>query len=260
MIRTASATPPGRTTTHLSYPPCRRGAVQAEQTAKLSDVQIERYSRQIVLPEIGARGQQRLLATALAVVAARGEAPALPYLVAAGAGRLGLMNLTTSACARAAIAVTNPDTTVVSLTNCSDAPALQDSLRPYQAVIDGGESGELRAALNRACVALGIPLVAGTAAGDEVCITTFAGHLRGVPCYACIVSPLPHEAADSPLREVAADLLGTLQAAEALKCVLEVGEPLYGRLLSFDVARGAVHSTPLPKNAACAVCGGGARA
>jgi sulfur-carrier protein adenylyltransferase/sulfurtransferase len=225
----------------------------------LSAVQVERYSRHLRLEEIGLEGQERLREARILIVGAGGlGSPAALYLAAAGIGTLGIVdgdvvdlsNLqrqvlhTTDRVGRpkvdsAAItlAALNPDVRLVThrerLTE-ANAVAL---MRGYDVIIDASDNFATRYLINDVALDLEVPVVHASILGFEGQLTVFAA--RGAPCYRCLfAAPPPPELAPScqeaGVLGVLPGILGTLQAAEALKLVLGIGEPLIGRLLIFD--------------------------
>jgi len=237
----------------------------------------ERYTRHILLKEIGGPGQQRLKAATLALVGAGGlGAPAALYLAAAGAGRLRLIdddavsldNLqrqiifrTTDAGAakveRAAQALTalNPNTRVEAVharLNESNAHGL---LEGADVVLDGTDDFAARFAVNAACRELGIPLVSGAIGRWEGQVAVFTA---GGPCYRCLVPEIPPEAETCARVGVVGPLpgvIGSMMALEAIKLIAQAGEPLIGRLLVYDALNAAARTISLKRDPACSVCG-----
>lgn len=213
----------------------------------LTDQQIERYSRQIILPNVGGRGQEGLLSASVALVGT-GElcVTAAQYLAAAGVGRL-----TVPAPVLAAVEDLNPD--------CRAQPSSSaEVVRSHDVVISAGAPLETCRAVNAACVACGTPLVWGELGGRVGQVTVFAGHRPDAPCYQC-ARPQPNgevEAADV-LAGVTAALVGTLLATEALKAVLGIGRSLTGRMLVYDLRGTVVHESALSKDPLCIDCGAG---
>jgi len=229
------------------------------EPGSLTGDQVERYSRHLRLEEIGLEGQERLRQARILCVGAGGlGSPAALYLAAAGIGTLGIVdgdvvelsNLqrqvlhTTDRVGRpkvesAAItlAALNPDVRLVThhdrLTD-ENAAAL---LGGYDVVIDASDNFTTRYLINDVALGLQIPVVHASILGFEGQLTVFSA--RGAPCYRCLfAAPPPPELAPScqeaGVLGVLPGILGTLQATEALKLVLGIGEPLIGRLLSFD--------------------------
>jgi molybdopterin/thiamine biosynthesis adenylyltransferase len=246
----------------------------------VNDEQLLRYSRHILLPEIGIEGQQRLCAARALVIGAGGlGCPAALYLAAAGVGRLviadgdkvDLTNLqrqilyrTESVgapkveAARHALNALNPEVEVIALQARIGADAMATLVGEADVVLDCSDNFATRHALNRACVASRKPLVSAAAIRFDAQVTVFDQRQPEAPCYACLF-PEDGEVEDvqcavmgvfAPLTGVA----GALQAMEAIKLIAGVGESLGGRLLLLD-ARGAEWRTVrVSKDPACAVC------
>jgi molybdopterin/thiamine biosynthesis adenylyltransferase/rhodanese-related sulfurtransferase len=246
----------------------------------LSDEQMERYGRQLLLPEVGVDGQRRLLAAKVLVIGAGGlGSPAALYLAAAGVGTIGLVdddqvelsNLQRqllhgterlgqpkTASARQALGELNPGTRVVEHRERLDTDSAERLIGGYDVVVDGSDSFETRYALNEAAVRLRKPVIQASVYRWEGQVTTllpFAG-----PCYRCMhPEPLPEElapdCATAGVLGAVTGLAGTLQALEACKLLLGAGEPLVGRLLTFDLRRVEFREVAVPRDPACQTCG-----
>lgn len=236
----------------------------------------ERYARQIVLPEIGERGQQRLLDSKVLIVGAGGlGAPAALYLAAAGVGTLGIVDsdrverhnlhrqvihadARTGAAkvdsARAAIEALNPTVRVATCNQLLTSDNVDAVCRGYDVIVDGSDNFATRYLLNDACLKLGVPDVHGS-------IYRFQGQVavfwppRG-PCYRCLhPAPPPPEIAppcgEAGVLGVLPGVIGLLQATETLKILLGIGAPLAGRLLRYDALRGDFSSLKLDPAANC---------
>ncbi len=218
----------------------------------LSDAQIERYSRQVILPEVGAAGQQRLLDGGVALVRSAASDAALLYLAASGVGRIGLIEGSHPRNALTALAV-NRDTTIEALT-LDQVHA--NTLNTYALMIDASDSEAHHQRLNRICVALGIPLLVGTVRGSMAMLAMLVGPATNAPCYACVAPQLdPGDRGESVLDPATTVLLGSLLATEALKCLLNVGSSLSGQRLTYDSAGATFEYTPLARRPGCPVCG-----
>ena len=245
----------------------------------MNDDQLLRYSRHILLDEIGIEGQTRLLQAHALVIGAGGlGAAALPYLAAAGVGTLtivdddtvDLTNLqrqilhTTEsvgqpkvASAQAAIARLNPDVRVNAVQRRLDADAIGALLGGVSVVLDCSDNFATRQAANLACVRAGVPLVSGAAIRFDGQISVFDSRAGG-PCYACLFPP------DEPAPEVACATIkkktpidskvGTVQAAEALKLLCGIGKPQEGRLLMLDSRRMEWTEVRVQRQPDCQVC------
>ncbi|MFQ5664991.1 MAG: ThiF family adenylyltransferase [Candidatus Binatia bacterium] len=234
----------------------------------LTDVQIERYSRQIILPQIGGRGQQRILSGSVAVVASSetGSAAA-SYLAAAGVGQLGIVEATrTHGWARALaaeLAALNPDCRVQLVREGLTADAAAQIAGTHDVVIVGNASLDTSSLLNTACVALKTPLVWASTTGAMGSVMTCAGHRSDAPCYQCLYVQEPAAASGaqqpSALERVTAAFVGALQATETLTLLLHLGASSVGQLLSYDALNATVHQAAVGKDPACGTCGPGAR-
>jgi adenylyltransferase/sulfurtransferase len=246
----------------------------------VDDQQLLRYSRHILLPEIGIEGQERLRAGAALIVGAGGlGCPAALYLAAAGIGRLvladsdqvDLTNLqrqilyrTDSVgdakvdAARSALQGLNPEVNVVGLQKRVDAQALDSLVAQADVVLDCSDNFPTRHALNRACVKHAKPLVAGAAIRFEAQLTVFDLRRADAPCYACLFPE------DGEVEEVQCSVMGVfapltgvigaMQAAEAIKLVAAAGESLSGRLVMFDAKTSDWRSVRVTRDPTCRVC------
>jgi molybdopterin/thiamine biosynthesis adenylyltransferase len=216
----------------------------------LTDTQIERYSRQIILPEVGGRGQQTLLSAAVAVVGAGEPAnTAAVYLAAAGVGTLSVADAIA-----AALDGLNPDCTMRSLPLELTADNAAAVVRSSAVVIAAGASWETCDLLNALCVTHRKPFVWAHAENASGQITTFAGHQADAPCYRCLrAQPLPPHALPA-LDAVTAAFIGSVQATETIKILLGMAT-LTGRLMTYDALDVVARETPIAKNPSCAICG-----
>ena len=242
--------------------------------------QIRRYSRHLLLPEVGAEGQRKLRDSKVLLVGAGGlGAPTALYLAAAGVGELGLVDFDkveisnlqrqilygTSdlghpklEAAAQRLGDLNPDVRVVPYsTHLSSANAM-DILRPYDVVVDGTDNFPTRYLVNDACVLLGKPNVYGSIYRFEGQASVFDAR-RG-PCYRCLYPEPPPpglvpSCAEGGVLGVLPGLIGTVQATETVKLLLGQGEPLIGRLLLFDALALKFHELRLRKNPDCVICG-----
>lgn len=247
---------------------------------ELNDDRLLRYSRHILLPELGVDGQTRIGESTVLIVGAGGlGCPVALYLGAAGVGRLHLadgdaVDLTNlqrqighttaavgenkaSSLARSVSAI-NPDITVVPLGETLSGEALHDAVVAADLVVDASDNFATRHAVNRACVDHGKPLVSGAAIGFSGQVAVFDPRQPASPCYHCL---FPDEASEPELRCAEAGVysplvgvIGTMQAAEALKCLAGIGDPLIGRLLLWDALRSEARVMKVPRDADCPVC------
>ena len=249
----------------------------------LSDEQLDRYARHIILKEVGGEGQRRLLDAKVAVIGAGGlGSPLILYLAAAGVGTIGvidddvveLSNLQRqvlhtntqlgalkTASATEAVSALNPDVKVTGYPMRLSRDNARDILSGYDVVADGCDNFTTRLTVNDACVALGIPLVSAAVAGFEGQISTFKPHAGpDLPCYRCFVpddpGDLDRSCSDQGILGAVAGVLGTLQGVEVLKEILGIGDSLAGRLLIYDALGAQMRTIRLPRDPACPVCGG----
>jgi molybdopterin/thiamine biosynthesis adenylyltransferase/rhodanese-related sulfurtransferase len=246
-----------------------------------------RYARHLVMPEIGAGGQRALLDASMLLVGAGGlGSPAAQYLAAAGVGRIGIVDddrversnlqrqvLHDDACignrkadsAAARLKALNPDIDVQAMCTRLDRHNVEDLLPGWDVVIDGSDNFPTRYLVNDACFRHAIPLVYGAVMRFEGQASVFwPAADRGMnPCYRCLF-PEPPSATEAPDCETAGVLgvlpgiIGTLQAAEALKIVLGIGEPLVGRLLRIEALDMRITVSRLPADPDCRLCAPGA--
>lgn len=247
----------------------------------MTDDQLLRYSRHILLDEIGIEGQDKLLKARVLIVGAGGlGSPVALYLGSAGVGhitisdhdRVDATNLQRQIAhsldrvgefkaesVRQAIAAINPDVKVTPVTQRAESALLDSLVSEADLVLDCTDNFATRHAINRACVKHRKPLVSGAAIrfDGQVAVFDTGGALS--PCYACVFpeSELLEEALCATMGVFAplVGIIGSTQAAEALKLICEVGETLSGRLLMLDGKRMAWSEMKLVRNPACAVCG-----
>ncbi len=244
--------------------------------------ELERYARHIVLREVGGPGQQRLKAAHLAVVGAGGlGSPALMYLAAAGIGRITLIDDDTvslsnlqrqivhktgavgqpkTESAAATLAEINPHCEVIAQPHRLSDENAETLLAGVQLILDGTDTFETRALVNRTAVALGIPLLSAAMSQWEGQISLF-DPASGGPCYACVfpTPPKPGQApscAEAGVMGALAGVMGSMMAGEAIKHVTGAGAPLKGRMLIYDALWGETRTLRLSRRPDCAVCGG----
>jgi molybdopterin/thiamine biosynthesis adenylyltransferase len=250
----------------------------------VNDDQLLRYSRHILLDEIGIEGQQRLLAAHALVIGAGGlGSPVALYLGTAGVGRITIVdhdsvdvtnlqrqiahNLARvgtpkATSAQAAIAAINPDVQVSPLVERiqpAQAARLEALVASADVVIDCSDNFRTRHAVNAACVVQRKPLVSGAAIGFDGQISVYDTRAPEAPCYACVFPPeATFEEVQCATMGVFAPLvgiIGTMQAAEALKLLAGVGSSLAGRLQMLDARSMEWTEIRLPRQAQCVVCG-----
>jgi molybdopterin/thiamine biosynthesis adenylyltransferase/rhodanese-related sulfurtransferase len=254
--------------------PVAQGALDADSA--------ERYARHLVLPEVGVAGQQRLAKARIALIGAGGlGAPAALYLVAAGVGRITLIDddhversnlqrqvVHTDArigtakveSARATLNALNPHVHVEAVRERVQAANVEALLRDHDVVIDGADNFPVRYLLSAASLRLGLPLVYGAVHRFSGQVSVFDPRRADSPCYRCLF-PFPPSAAEAPNCSEAGVLgvlpgtIGLLQATEALKLVLGVGAPLVGRLLCYDALAATFRELKLARDPDCPGCG-----
>ena len=256
---------------------------EVEQPRVLTPEQRERYSRHTLIPEIGVEGQLKLLDAKVLLLGAGGlGSPSALYLAAAGVGTIGLVdndvvdmsNLQRQVAhssdrigmpkvdsAEIAIKEINPDVKVVKYETRLDASNIMDILPGYDVVIDGLDNFPTRYLLNDASVRLQIPVVSASILGWDGQLSVFKPY-EG-PCYRCLFpEPPPAELAPScganGVLGVLPGTMGLLQATEAVKVLLKLGDPLVGRLLIWDALDGTFSDVTLRRDPHCPACGDGA--
>ena len=249
------------------------------QDTPLSKDQIERYSRNILLREVGGKGQEKLLASRVLLIGAGGlGSPAGLYLAAAGVGTLGvadsdrvdLSNLQRQVAHDTAdlgrekvrsmaesIRRLNPDVTVIPHGRIEEGSVPFDD---YDVVLDGSDNFETRFFVNDAAVRLGTPLVSAAVLRFEGQLTTVLPG-RGNPCYRCLYSGPPEEGtvptcSQAGVLGAIAGTMGTLQATETVKLLLETGTLMVGKLLLYDGLSGEFRTVRYRRDPECTACGG----
>lgn len=259
-----------------------RPMVRPDMSAETIDFN-ERYSRHLLLPEVGVEGQRRLEGSRVLMIGAGGlGSPAAFYLAAAGVGHLRIADddvvdrsnlqrqiLHTEArigepkvaSAQATLGALNPRTQVDAVQVRVTSDNIERLLEGVDVVLDGADNFPVRYLLNDACVKLGIPLVYGAVQRFEGQVSVFdAGRHRGeLPCYRCLFpEPPPPEfapnCAEAGVLGVLPGVIGLLQATEVVKLLLDIGEPLSGRLLQFDALSMRFRETRLRHDPDCPVC------
>jgi molybdopterin/thiamine biosynthesis adenylyltransferase/rhodanese-related sulfurtransferase len=241
---------------------------------------LRRYSRHLLIPEVGLAGQEKLAAARVLVVGAGGlGSPVLAYLAAAGVGRIGIVdddavdvtNLqrqilyetadvgkSKAATAAERLHALNPQIALDVLPVRLDAGNAREIVRLYDVVVDGTDTFAARYLINDACVLEGKPDVYGSIFRFDGQVSVFG--TKGGPCYRCLYpEPPPPElvpnCAEGGVLGVLAGMIGTWQASEALKLVLGIGTPLIGRLMLVDALDARVREVRLARDPACPICG-----
>ncbi|MHB1434592.1 MAG: molybdopterin-synthase adenylyltransferase MoeB [Thermoplasmata archaeon] len=264
----------------IAIVPAIAGGAPGPGPIGLSREEMQRYSRHLLLPEVGLRGQQKLKEARVLLVGAGGlGSPAATYLAAAGVGRIGLVEFDTIdlsnlqrqilyttddigrpklEAAAERLRALNPEVTVVPHPGPLTSANALGLLTEYDVVVDGTDNFPARYLVNDAAVLRGIPNVYGSIYRFEGQVTVFAG--RSGPCYRCLYPepPPPHLApscAEAGVLGVLPGVVGLLQAIETLKLLLGIGEPLVGRLLLFDALALRFRELQIRANPDCDLCG-----
>lgn len=246
----------------------------------LAPEQRTRYHRHLLLPEVGETGQQRLLESKVLLLGAGGlGSPAGLYLAAAGVGTLGIVDMDVVGAsnlqrqilhnidrigdrkvdsAKKTLTALNPDVNVVTYDTRLGADNVVNIISDYDLVIDGTDNFPTRYLLNDASVLTGIPVVHGSIFRFEGQVTVFAP--GSGPCYRCLLpEPPPPElapsCAEAGVLGVLPGIIGSIQALEAIKVLLGLGDPLIGRLLAYDALEEAFRTFNVRRDPACATCG-----
>jgi len=264
-----------RRTGALAGPPDDEGDV-----TKLSKEEILRYSRHLIMPEVGMEGQLKIKQAKVLCIGTGGlGAPLGLYLAAAGVGRIGLVDFdvvdTTNLqrqvlfstldvgrpkieAAASRLRGLNPDIQIDTFEAHLTSENALDIMKDYDIIVDGTDNFPTRYLVNDACVLLGKPNVYGSIFRFEGQITIFGN--PGGPCYRCLYPEPPPpglvpSCAEGGVLGVLPGIVGTIQAAETLKLIIGKGEPLVGRLLLFDALAMKFRELKLRQNPECPVCG-----
>jgi len=246
----------------------------------MRDDQLLRYARHILLDELGIEGQEKLLASKVLIVGAGGlGSPVCLYLASAGVGhieiaddddielsnlqrqimhtndRLGMAKVDS---ARIAMQQINPDTHVVTHKIRLDEAALRERIAGVDLVLDCCDNFKTRHAVNRICVELGVPLVSGAAIRFDGQVCVYDTRHAESPCYHCLFPEAedvtPVNCATMGVFAPLVGIVGSMQAAEAIKLLTGLGKSLQGRLVMLDVRRMQWHEVKVPRDPACPVC------
>jgi molybdopterin/thiamine biosynthesis adenylyltransferase/rhodanese-related sulfurtransferase len=251
-----------------------------QQEVKLSKEEVQRYSRHLIMPEVGMEGQLKLKRARVLTIGTGGlGAPLGLYLAAAGVGHLGLVDFdvvdssnlqrqvtfTTadvgkpkSEAAKARLSALNPAIEIVSYETRLTSDNALELFRDYDIIVDGTDNFPTRFLVNDACVLLGKPNVYGSIFRFEGQATVFG--YPGGPCYRCLYPEPPPpglvpSCAEGGVLGVLPGIVGSIQAMETIKLILGTGEPLVGRLLLFDALAMRFRELKLKKNPDCPLCG-----
>ncbi|MGO9293320.1 MAG: adenylyltransferase/sulfurtransferase MoeZ [Streptosporangiaceae bacterium] len=258
----------------MSLPPL------VEPAADLSVDEVKRYSRHLIIPEVGMTGQKRLKNAKVLVVGAGGlGSPALLYLAAAGVGTLGVIDFDVveesnlqrqiihgqsdigkpkAQSAQEAIAEVNPYVTVVTHTEHLDRDNALEIFAPYDLIVDGTDNFATRYLVNDACVLLGKPYVWGSIFRFDGQASVFWAEYG--PCYRCLYPEPPPpgmvpSCAEGGVLGVLCASIGSIQVTEAIKVITGIGEPLAGRLMIYDALEMSYRTLQVRKDPECPICG-----
>lgn len=245
----------------------------------MNDAQLLRYSRQLLLTEIDLHGQETLLKSKILLVGLGGlGSPIAMYLAACGVGTLILcdhdvvelsnlqrqilhkttdLNRNKTDSAAESIQALNPDVNVIKISSALEGARLSKEVCHADVVIDASDNFSTRYALNSACIATRTPLISGSASGLKGQITTFRFDLFPSPCYHCLYPDYGNAqetCAQTGILAPVVGIIGSLQAAEAVKILLNLGETLQGRLLQFDARTFTWRNSALKSDPSCPTC------
>lgn len=244
-----------------------------------NEEQIRRYSRHIILPEVGGKGQQKLLDSKVLCIGAGGlGSPAIQYLAAAGVGTLGIIdddevdlsnlqrqiihggNVGKPKVESAAefVEKLNPDVKVVPIPSRIDANNILDLIKEYDMIVDCSDNFATRFMVNDACVLTNTPLSHGSIFRFEGQVTTIVPE-KG-PCYRCLFEHAPPPGMVPSCQEagvlgVLPGIIGVIQATEVVKYLLDIGDLLIGRMIYYDALHMTFDEIKIRKNPLCPVCG-----
>ncbi len=247
---------------------------------KLSQEELDRYARHLILPEVGLEGQLKLKNSKVLVIGTGGlGSPILLYLAAVGIGTIGLIDFdivdesnlqrqiihTTKdvgvakvSSASNKIKEINPNINVITFNDKFDSKNALDIIKDFDVIVDGTDNFQTRYLINDSCVILNKPFVYGSIFRFEGQVSVFSTY--GGPCYRCLYPEPPPprlvpNCAEAGVIGVLPGIIGTIQANETIKLILGIGEPLSGRLLTFDSLKMQFKELKLRKDVSCPVCG-----
>jgi adenylyltransferase/sulfurtransferase len=245
-----------------------------------TEEQLQRYSRHIILPEVGGKGQKKISSAKVFIIGAGGlGCPVGYYLTAAGVGTIALvdddnvelsnlqrqiahsvntLDVNKADSAKKTFEALNPDVKLIAIKERLNNKNILDFIKDYDIIVDGSDNFPTRYLVNDACVMLKKPLVSGAILRFEGQVTTI---LPGDgPCYRCLFEDPPPPGLVPSCQEagvlgVLPGVIGSLQATEVLKLILGKGNPLKGQLLIYDALRTNFRKVKIPKNHKCPICG-----
>ena len=245
-----------------------------------TDEQIERYSRHIILPEVGGVGQRKMLDARVLMIGAGGlGSPAAYYLAAAGIGHLGIVDFDTvdlsnlqrqiihsterigmlkTESAKKTIAALNPDVNVTTYNERISSQNIEELFEGYEYIVDGSDNFATRFLINDACIMMNKVNIHGSIFRFEGQATVFDP--KNGPCYRCLYPEPPPPGLVPNCQEggvlgVLAGIIGNIQAVETLKLILGIGESLAGKLLIYDALNTEFRKLKLKRDVNCPVCG-----
>ncbi|MCK5666481.1 MAG: molybdopterin-synthase adenylyltransferase MoeB [Thiotrichaceae bacterium] len=246
----------------------------------MNDAQLLRYSRQIMLPDVGFEGQQKLLHARVLIIGMGGlGSPIAMYLAAAGVGHLVIcdfdevdlsnlqrqiihlnaerIGINKAVSAKQTLEALNPDIKISALTKKLETKVLTEQVKLADVVIDGTDNFTSRFSLNAICVAQQTPLVSGAAIRMEGQVIVFANQGEG-PCYRCLykdeADDMNMTCSENGILAPVVGIIGSIQAVEAMKIIMSIGKPLTSRLLLLDAYTMEWRSLKLPTDPDCPVC------
>ena len=246
----------------------------------MNDDQLLRYSRQIMLPQVDLAGQEKLLASRALIIGAGGlGSPAAMYLAAAGVGQLAIADFDVvdlsnlqrqllhhsndigrkkTASARETLLSINPDIQVTAIPRALQGDELDEQVKLADVVLDCSDNFATRFTVNTACVGQRTPLVSGAAIRMEGQLAVFDSRKENSPCYNCLYKAGENEeqtCAETGVLSPLVGIIGSMQALEAIKVILSLGNDLCGRLVIFDALQHEWRTLTLPRDPACPTCG-----
>jgi len=250
---------------------------------RFTEEQIKRYARHIILPEVGGNGQEKLLNSKVLVIGAGGlGSPAILYLAAAGVGTIGIVdfdvvdfsNLQRQVIhntervgtpkvesAKKTVEMLNPDVKVITYNTRISKENIMDIIKDYDVVLDGTDNFPTRFLINDACYFAGKPLVSAAMLRFEGQVSVFDYRIKeNSPCYRCLFPEPPPPGLVPTCQEAGilgsiGGIMGCIQATEAIKLILGIGEPLVGKLLIMDALSMDFRKVKLRKDPNCPLCG-----
>ena len=250
---------------------------------KFTEEQIKRYARHIILPEVGGKGQEKLLNSKVLVIGAGGlGSPAILYLAAAGVGTIGIVDFDVVdlsnlqrqiihntervgtpkvESAKRTVEMLNPDVKVITYNTRISKENIMDIIKDYDVVLDGTDNFPTRFLINDACYFAGKPLVSAAMLRFEGQVSVFDyRNKEKSPCYRCLFPEPPPPGLVPSCQEAGilgsiGGIMGCIQATEAIKLILGIGEPLVGKLLIMDALSMDFRKVKLRKDPNCPLCG-----